>query len=115
MLARFIPHFICGFCYYFPLVLFLVLPPLLMFGVIGSKFGTHLLFFHDEPVMQAVVGISVGFYWVHVLFVGYLFCLRDLREGRRPEWGQRSAVPSFLEYLANILLHIALTVAFFVF
>jgi hypothetical protein len=122
---RYYPHFICGFCYYSLLIVLLLLPIILMFGLVGSMFGVHLLFFHDDWVKQTFAGVSLGFYWAAVFFVGYVMCLRDLREGRLAPWSPPTAEPipdaclpdgftampppTFREYCGNLVLHLGFT------
>jgi hypothetical protein len=113
------PHFICGFCFYPLLIVFLLLPIGLAFALVGSKFGAHLLFFHDDAPRQFVGGIALGFYLAGVFFIGYLLSLRDQHEGRVDTWWTGMTTPSptnyrpnFAEYCLNVFVHLGVTIGF---
>ncbi len=73
-------NFLSGFCYYWPLLILLLLPLALMAGMLLADFGPRYLFFHDSPLKGLVVGMTVVFYYAQALMVSYLIWLRDLRE-----------------------------------
>src|SRR5262245_16983764 len=74
-------HFLTHFCYYLTLPLVLLFLVLMMSGKFGRDFGVTDLVLHDDPIRQAVVGLSMAIVWLQVLFVAYLIWLRDRREG----------------------------------
>jgi hypothetical protein len=76
-------EFLREFCYYWPLLLLLLLPLGLMLGVVLAGYGPTYLFFHDDPIKALVVGITVVVCCAQTLLVAYLLWLRDLREEGR--------------------------------
>ena len=92
--------FLTGFCNLLPLPLTLLLLAGLLLGKLGDGYGTPHLLWHDEPLKQFIVGVSVSLAVFAVLLVGYLFRYRGARRA-----GQTSAeaVPSFPWYALVIL------------
>src|SRR5713101_392757 len=122
-------HFLRGFCYYLLLLVMFLLPLGLMVNALASQFGPRHLFFHEEPLKELIVGISLALFWAEILFVSYLLWLRDLRQARLPSAAEgqsrqpgktkgdsaRCAPPmGFLAYFIAILSCISITGLIFV-
>ena len=71
--------FLRGFCTRIPLVGVLTLTFALAFGWIGAAFGVPLLFRHQEPGKQALVGVVLAVLVSGILLVSYLIDTRRKR------------------------------------
>lgn len=100
-------NFLRGFCYHFVLLILFLVPPIL--GLVGVGHGAQHQFAHDDGTIQFVGGVSLGLYWIAILFCGYMLHLRAVRRQllAGPEVG------SFGGYATGVVLSLAATILVF--
>ena len=98
-------RFLTSFCAHPPLPLVPLLLLGLAAGAVGADYGVNHLFWHDDPLKQAVAGFCLVLVAAQCLLIGYLLD----RKLRRPAYAPPA--PGFRAYAGGIVACSVLTLA----
>lgn len=87
-------HFVCVFCYHWPLPMVVAFAVLIGIGAVGDGYGVPELVFHEDPLKQTLNAIALLILVIESFFISFL--LQTVIENKRDTAPTQTMCPSRL-------------------